>query len=228
MTTKKRVRLTSRHRVQLSDVVSASSSVDVFGQLVDGVDVPADGRAVVHPTRAGSQLAFARIVGYVEAGQCVRLLDPQIVAMPEPTGRADACGWNPAQFVVWKGLAKNWTTLHLRVSSSSLGGALTLGRAQARADAEEKLRFDQIDAILSDCIPLAGGCRDPIDMAASLQRYGLDADGVLVFSGDVVGNDEFGVRRFQFRLAAGALNGLSPSTTLNDVSNLIRNNAVPS
>jgi len=92
---------------------------------------------------------------------------------------------------------------------------------------ERRLRADQLETILIDCIPLAGGSHDPIDLSNILQFYRLDKDSVLVFAGYVVGSADYGVRRFQFKLPPNALDGISVSSKLSEVANTIQDNAVP-
>jgi hypothetical protein len=92
---------------------------------------------------------------------------------------------------------------------------------------ERRLRADQLETILIDCIPLAGGNHDPIDLSNILQFYGLDRDSVLVFGGYVIGSADYGVKRFQFRLPPEALDGISVSSKLSEVANTIQDKAVP-
>jgi hypothetical protein len=99
--------------------------------------------------------------------------------------------------------------------------------AQIAKVEERRLRADQLETILIDCIPLAGGNRDPIDLSNILQFYGLDKDSALVFSGYVIGSADYGVKRFQFRLPADALDGISVSSKLSEVANTIQDKAVP-
>ena len=92
---------------------------------------------------------------------------------------------------------------------------------------ERRLRADQLETILIDCIPLAGGNHDPIDLSNILQFYGLDKDGVLVFGGYVIGSADYGVKRFQFKLPAEDLDGITVSSKLSEVANTIQDKAVP-
>jgi hypothetical protein len=92
---------------------------------------------------------------------------------------------------------------------------------------ERRLRADQLETILIDCIPLAGGSHDPIDLSNILQFYRLDKDNVLVFGGYVIGSADYGVKRFQFELPANALDGITVSSKLSEVANMIQDKAVP-
>src|SRR5580700_9435438 len=99
--------------------------------------------------------------------------------------------------------------------------------AQIAKAEERRLRADQLETILIDCIPLAGGNHDPIDLSNILQFYGLDKDSVLVFGGYVIGSADYGVKRFQFKLPPNALDGISVSSKLSEVANTIQDNALP-
>ena len=92
---------------------------------------------------------------------------------------------------------------------------------------DRRLRADQLETILTDCIPQAGGNHDPIDLSNILQFYGLDKDGVLVFGGYVIGSADYGVKRFQFKLPPNALDGITVSSKLSEVANTIQDKAIP-
>jgi hypothetical protein len=146
--------------------------------------------------------------------------------MPTPDGPADGCSWDPTEYVVWKKLPNNWTTLHLKVSATSLHTALRLGVVAGTDD--RQLRADQIQTILQDCIPLAGGNHNPIDLSETLQYYGLDKDGVIAFAGLVTGSTDYGVKRFQFELPGSALSNITVTSKLSDIANTIQDKAVHS
>lgn len=65
---------------------------------------------ILHPAGAEDEMKLAQIVGYLDQGRCVRLSEPQVIAMPDPDDPADGCGWDPTEYVVWKNLPRNWTT----------------------------------------------------------------------------------------------------------------------
>jgi hypothetical protein len=216
--------ITERHFITLSDVSGSVSTINAYGRIIKNADVQPGRSGILHPSGVDEPLQLAQVVGYSEQGRCIRLDEPQVIAMPAPDGVADGCGWDPTQYVVWKNLSKNWVTVHMQVRSTTLHGVL---KANAESGAgQQQLRADQIDTILRDCIPLAGGNKNPIDLASILQSYGLDKDGVIVFAGYVIGSEAYGVKRFQFELPDGALSSITTGSQLSEVANLIQDQAV--
>jgi hypothetical protein len=226
MAKKEKTGLTQRHLMTLSEVSGKLSMLDVYGKVVKDAAVQPQTSGILHPAGTKEEMKLAQIVGYLDQGRCVRLSEPQVIAMPKPDGPAGSCGWDPAEYVVWKNLPRNWTTLHFQLRTAGLHEALSSG-AHAAMD-ERQLRADQIEAILRDCIPLAGGSSAVIDLSKTLQQYGLDKDGVVVLAGLVIGDADHGVRRFDFELPAGSLDSLTVGSKISEVEDTIQDKAVHS
>jgi hypothetical protein len=116
--------ITEKHYTSISEVVGRQSLISVFGKLLKNAEVESGASGIAHPSGADENLQLAQVVGYMDQGQCVRLTEPQLIALPAPDGPADGCGWDPQQYVVWKNLPKNWVTLHLKASTKSLQDSL--------------------------------------------------------------------------------------------------------
>jgi hypothetical protein len=120
----KNKKITKRHYTSISEVAGRRSLISVYGKLLENAEIKSDASGLTHPSGADENLQLAQVVGYMEQGQCVRLTEPQLIVLPAPDGPADGCGWDPQQYVVWKNLPKNWTTLHLKASTKSLQDSL--------------------------------------------------------------------------------------------------------
>ncbi|MGE5113374.1 MAG: hypothetical protein ACM3JB_21115 [Acidobacteriaceae bacterium] len=216
--------ITQKHYVSLSEVSAALATLDVYGKIIQNTDVEPGPSGIFHPSGGSDNLSLATVVGYLDQGTCIRLQEPLVIAMPQPNGPADGCGWDPTEYVVWKNLPRNWTTLHLHVRTAGLHAALASGRRYLTFD--QQLRADQIETILRDCIPLAGGSSADIDLSKTLQQYGFDKDGVVTLAGLIIGDKDHGVQRFDFQLAAGSLDSISVSSKLSELENLIQDKAV--
>ena len=129
--------ITERHFIGLTEASSALATISVYGKIVKDAALQTGISGILHPTGDDSDLQLAHVVGYSEKGRCVTLGDPQLIALPAPDGRADGCGWNPEEYVVWKNLPKNWPTLHLQASTRTLDSALKATAAMVR-DAPSK------------------------------------------------------------------------------------------
>lgn len=222
MTKKSKVGITDKHIMTLSEVAGASSTLDVYGKIVQDAGLQPGRSGILHPAGTNDEMKLAQVVGYFDQG-CVRLSTPQVIAMPDPDGPADRC-WDPKEYVVWKNLPRNWTTLHFQFRTMGLHDALTSVPLSATDD--RQLRADQVETILRDCIPLAGGSSAAIDLSKTLQQYGFDKDGVVTLAGLIIGDATHGVQRFDFQLAAGSLDSLSVSSKISDVEDTIQDKAV--
>jgi hypothetical protein len=118
--------ITERHFIGFSEVSGAQATISVYGKIVRNADIQPGASGILHPSGEDTNLQLAHVVGYSDQGRCVTLAEPQLLALPAPDGPADGCGWDPKQYVVWKNLPKNWTTLHLRAGTRSLDSALKL------------------------------------------------------------------------------------------------------
>jgi hypothetical protein len=216
--------ITEKHLMTLSEVSGALSTLDVYGKIVQDATLQPRKSGILHPAGTEDEMKLAQVVGYFDQGRCVRLSEPQVIAMPKPDGPADGCGWDPTEYVVWKNLPRHWTTLHFQIRTMGLHDAL---RSVSRAATDDRqLRADQIEAILTDCIPLAGGSSAAIDLSKTLQQYGLDKDGVVTLEGLIIGDAAHGVKRFDFELPPGSLDSLSVGSKISEVEDSIQDQAV--
>ena len=209
---------------ELYGCFGSQTTIDVYGKTIKDTQLEPGAAGILHPSGDNEALHYAQVFGYLEAGTCVRLPQPQVIAMPAPQGPADGCGWDPDEYVVWKNVPKYWTTLHMKFHTTSLYGVLK-GGGLGIAD-DRQLRADQIEFIFRNCIPLAGGNSKVIDLGNTLQFYGLDTDGVTNFRGYVIGSTDYGVKHFDFTLPPRALDGISVSSKLSDIANTIQDKAV--
>jgi hypothetical protein len=131
-------RISNSHYTSISEVAAGHVVLSVFGKLVKNAEIEPGASGIAHPHGSDEKLHLAQVVGYLEHGRCVRLPEPQLIALPAPDGPADACGWDPQQYVVWKSLPKNWITLHLKASTKSLHAALTFASRTASVAAPTK------------------------------------------------------------------------------------------
>lgn len=130
------------HKATFQARLLPETGVDVFGKVVDPPpisDLP-----------SGYQLA--QVYGFRDHGQCVRLPVPQHLSLPQPDGPADGCGWDPAQFVVWKRLSKSLVTAHLQIKVASLHEVL-LAASGTTARAAEPTVDDVLHQWLSQSTP---------------------------------------------------------------------------
>jgi len=111
----------------------------------------------------------------------------------------------------------------LRSSKAKAPSAKTMAVA-----ADQQLGADQVAQILVDCIPRAGGNNNEIVLTKTLQSYGFHFQNqVDTLNSFIIGNADFGVREYGFRLSGDALNFATPSTTLSDVADAIQDKATP-
>jgi hypothetical protein len=120
----KNKKITEKHYTSISEVAGRQSLISVYGKLLKNGEIKSNASGLTHPSGGDENLQLAQVVGYMDRGQCVRLTEPQLIALPAPDGPADGCGWDPQQYVVWKNLPKNWVTLHLKASTKSLQDSL--------------------------------------------------------------------------------------------------------
>jgi len=98
----------------------------------------------------------------------------------------------------------------------------------AATPADQQLGADQVVQILADCIPRSGGSPDQIVMSKTLQAYGFeDQHEVDVLTAFIIGNADYGVRKYGFRLAGDSLNFATSATVLSDLADAIEDKATP-
>jgi len=123
----KRIGLTKKHYVAFDAHIATQSTLTAYGKLIEGGKSTPSALGVSHPLGLSAPLQKSLVFGVQIDGQCIRLPNPEEVALPEPDGPADDCGWDPTQYVVWKNLPRNWTTIHFQSQPTPLISALHLG-----------------------------------------------------------------------------------------------------
>jgi hypothetical protein len=217
-------KLAEAHYVDFADIARSRSSIDVYGRLVRNTGFESESSGLGHPTDSSGGLQMALVVGYCDQGRCVRLPEPQLVAMPDPSGPADNCGWDPAQYVVWKSQPKDWNTLHLAASSRTLHAVLT-SKTQKQL-AEKVIPSDQVIQMFSDCISHVTGSNKDIDLANTLLLYGFDTQHLVdTFSSYVIGSASFGLPHYGYSMSANSLNWVTNGTQLGGLLTFIQQNA---
>jgi hypothetical protein len=125
----KRVGLTDKHYVAFDANTANRSTLTAYGKLIKGGESTSSALGISHPQGIIGPLNKSLVYGVQLAGRCIRLPDPQEVALPTPDGPADGCGWDPSEFVVWKNLPRDWVTLHFQSRPRPLMSALSVGSA---------------------------------------------------------------------------------------------------
>jgi hypothetical protein len=144
--------ITDNHFIGLTQASSAQTTVSVYGKIVKDSPIEPGTSGISHPAGDQESLQLAHVVGYSEGGRCVTLPSPQLIALPSPDGPADGCGWDPKEYVVWKNLPRNWTTLHLQATARSLHSALRASfTAAATAPTKPCLPLDQANQVVLSC-----------------------------------------------------------------------------
>lgn len=128
--TTKRLGLTDKHYVTSDAKTKIQSTLTAYGKLIKGGESTPSALGILHPRGIDEPLNKSLVYGVQLAGQCIRLPNPEEVALPAPDGRADGCGWDPSEFVVWKNLPRNWITIHFQSQPKSLISALSPGTAR--------------------------------------------------------------------------------------------------
>ena len=123
----RRTGLTKKHYVPFDSHIAAQSTLTAYGKLIESGESTPSALGVSHPLGLSEALHKSLVFGVQIDGQCIKLPNPEEVALPEPDGPADGCGWDPSEFVVWKNLPRNWTTIHFQSQPKPLITALSLG-----------------------------------------------------------------------------------------------------
>jgi hypothetical protein len=106
--------------------------------------------------------------------------------------------------------------------------AQTLSAKNMLVSADQQLGADQVAQILADCIPRSGGNNNEIVLSKTLQSYGFHFQNqVDTLTSFIIGDTDFGVRKYGFRLSGDALNFAAPTTTLSDLADAIQDKATP-
>jgi hypothetical protein len=126
---KEQAGLTRKHFVGFDAITKIQSTLTAYGKLIEGGESTPSALGISHPHGIVAPLNKSLVCGVQVAGRCIRLPQPQEVALPTPDGPADGCGWDPSEFVVWKNLPRDWVTLHFQSRQRPLSSALSVGGA---------------------------------------------------------------------------------------------------
>lgn len=221
MPTEKQFDPSPKHRTSLSLIADSQTTISLFGKVVEGISLTPSGLGITHPYQDDGTLHAGQIFGYMRNHQCVQLNPPQIFMLPAPVGPADACGWDPDHYVMWK-VPADWQTLFLHVSSGAVSERLL------QIEGNDTLSADQCLRIASDCVFDVTQNPQQIDRSRTLQSYGINsseqASGVRT---RVVSNPSLGVGRFNFQISTSALKDANGSWTLGQLADRVQEAAAP-
>jgi len=125
--TKEHTGLTKKHFVAFDTITRVQATLTAYGKLIEGGESTPSALGISHPQGIVAPLHKSLVYGVQLAGRCIRLPQPQEVALPAPDGPADGCGWDASEFVVWKNLPRDWVTLHFQSQPKPLINALSEG-----------------------------------------------------------------------------------------------------
>jgi hypothetical protein len=134
--------LTKKHYVSFDANIAAQSTLTAYGKLIEGGESTPSSLGVSHPLGMSAALHKSLVFGVQIDGQCIKLLNPQEVVLPQPDGPADGCAWDSAEFVVWKNLPRNWMTVHFQSQPKPLIRALSTGGPARRFMATSAMTTD--------------------------------------------------------------------------------------
>jgi hypothetical protein len=191
--------LTEKHHTSLGDIIDQASRVVVFGKILKDLQ----------PTSHGHR--FAQIFGYKRNNVCSKLPTPVVIALPDPDGPADDCGWDPDEFVKWQ-LPASFVSTQLQIQPVALAHALT-----SFPPPPVGLTAAQISAIISASIGAVGSSQ-PSGPGSKLSDCGiLFPQQVAVLRANITSN----VAQLNFTLDNNALAAISPSSTISDLAQAI-------
>jgi hypothetical protein len=203
MAKKPDLQLTEKHHIPLGDIIDQANTVVVFGKIVKDLQ----------PTTQGH--GFAQVFGYKRNNVCSKLPSPVVMALPDPDGPADDCGWDPQEFVKWS-VPSSFLTTRLHIRSETIAHALTSFPPAALTGA-------QISAIVSASIQAVTGSTQPLNPSQSLQAFGVfSSQQVGQLSATIAAN----VSQNGFTLNPNALAAMSSSWTIAQLESAIADGAL--
>jgi hypothetical protein len=204
MPKKTELQLTERHHTSLSDIIDQANTVTLFGKIVKDLK----------PTTQGH--SFAQVFGHKRNNVCSKLASPVVLALPEPDGPADDCGWDPQEFVKWL-LPTSFLSTQLHVHPVSLNRALATFPAAG-------LTAAQLFAIVSASIQAVTGSTQPLNSGQPLQAFGIFSPQQLAQLNASIANN---VSQTGFTLGPNALSAISASSTIAQLEQAISDGATP-
>jgi hypothetical protein len=199
-----KLRLTEKHHTSLVDIIDQVNTVVVFGKIVKDLQ----------PTSRGH--GFAQVFGYKRGNVCSKLPSTVVMALPDPDGPADDCGWDPQEFVKWS-LPSSFLTTQLHIQSLTLASALAANPPSALTGA-------QISAIVSTSLQAVTGSTQPLDPSQSLQAFGVLSSQLVGQLSAVIAAK---VSQYGFSLNPNALAAMSPGWTIAQLESAIHDGAQP-
>jgi hypothetical protein len=130
MKKKDKAGLTENHYVDFAQATGAQTTLTAYGKIIRNSEALPSDAGIVHPYGLKEPLQASLVFGIAIGGRCKPLPNPERVLLPPPDGPADGCGWNPAEYVVWKNLPVGWTTIHFQARATSLHDALLPGSSK--------------------------------------------------------------------------------------------------
>jgi|SRR5580704_53657 hypothetical protein len=152
--------ITDKHYLDFAEASSVQTTISVYGKLIKNSEAPLTKVGIAHPQGLSDPLQASLAYGVSIGGHCISLPSPEQVMLPAPDGPADACGWNPDEYVVWKNLPKEWVTLHLHVERRTLSDAL-LGNVNRVSMASAEALASVGDRVVAIVRSWAGMSSDP-------------------------------------------------------------------
>jgi hypothetical protein len=116
--------ITERHYIDSAQALTAQTTLTAYGKIIRNSETPPATAGISHPRGLSESLQASLVFGVAIGGRCETLPTPVQVWLPSPDGPADGCGWDPAEYVVWKNLPRDWVTMHLQAQPRTLGNAL--------------------------------------------------------------------------------------------------------
>jgi hypothetical protein len=192
------------HTISLADHILDQGTILVFGKLVNDLQ----------PTSKGER--FAQIAGFMRGKVCTRLPKPILMALPEPDGPANECGWNPKAYLMWRIPEEfSGTVLHTQTLPA---GQLFLVHAAVGAS----MNRTQSLTVISKSIIAVTGKVQQFDPSDTLALHGINTDQQMArLRVTITGDPQNGVGQFGFSLNANALIFITTSSTIDALATAI-------
>jgi hypothetical protein len=113
-----------------------SPTISLYGKLIEDGEAKSTDLGLSHPSDPSKTLHRSLVFGYAIGTKCQSLAQPQQVFLPAPDGPADGCEWDADQYVVWKNVRPDWTTLHVTTARKTMSTVLATGRLRQDAALE--------------------------------------------------------------------------------------------
>jgi hypothetical protein len=124
MPKKEKTGITDKHYVDLAQASAAQTTLTAYGKIIRNSETPPVTAGISHPHGLNEPLHASLVFGLAVGGRCETLPSPVQVWLPAPNGPADGCGWDPAEYVVWKNIPRNWVTTHFQAQTRTFASLL--------------------------------------------------------------------------------------------------------